>query len=264
MRPISSIVYDASGHEIKSYGAVNVNICLGGFDFEQTLIICDIQQDGVIGQNFLLKYAENISYKHGRINTRVNEINCWVGDDTIATRRVVVRKTTTIPSLTATWLPIEIPGSEKLSKYGYVEASITPNPELAIIPGIIDLQTAEKCISIVNHSEDPITLYARQPVGTCESYEDGEPTATHHEGKTYSTSRSPCSKDHGNSADGSHNRSNEPQYNDPDLAQFENYSTDTSQSCQNTIYSTDNSQSCQNAIYSTDNSQNCQNAIYST
>ena len=80
VRPFNTSVYDASGNIIPSYGAVDVKISLGGCDFEQTMIICDIKQDGVIGQNFLLNYAENINYKHGRINTKINEIYCWLGD----------------------------------------------------------------------------------------------------------------------------------------------------------------------------------------
>ena len=167
LRPFDTFVYDASGNVIPSHGAVDVKISLGGCDFEQTLIICDIQQDGVIGQNFLLKYAENISYKHGRINTKINEINCWLGDRSSAKCRVIVRKTTTIPSLTASWLPIEIPGSENLTKFGYVEANKPPNADLAIIPGIMNMSETEKRISVVNQTENPITLYAKQPVGTC-------------------------------------------------------------------------------------------------
>lgn len=73
VRPIKIVVYDASGNIIQCHGAIDTKICLGGFEFEQTLIICDIHQDGIIGQDFLLKYAETISYKHGRINTKFNE-----------------------------------------------------------------------------------------------------------------------------------------------------------------------------------------------
>ena len=172
LRPFDTFVYDASGNVIPSHGAVDVKIFLGGCDFEQTLIICDIQQDGVIGQNFLLKYAENISYKHGRINTKINEINCWLGDRSSAKCRVIVRKTTTITSLTASWLPIEIPGSENLTKFGYVEANKLSNADLAIIPGIMNMSETEKRISVVNQTENLITLYAKQPVGTCNLYVD--------------------------------------------------------------------------------------------
>ena len=117
--------------------------------FEQTLIICDIKQDRIIGQDFLLKNAESISYKHGRISTRINEINCWLGDGSTATCRVVVRKNTTISSLTASWLPVEVPGSENFTKFGYVEANVVHNADLAIISGILDLQKVEKRVSIV-------------------------------------------------------------------------------------------------------------------
>ena len=187
LRPFDTFVYDASGNVIPSHGAVDVKISLGGCDFEQTLIICDIQQDGVIGQNFLLKYAENISYKHGRINTKINEINCWLGDRKSAKCRVIVRKTTTIPSLTASWLPIEIPGSDNLTKFGYVEANKPSNADLAIIPGIMNMSETEKRINVVNQTENPITLYAKQPVGTCEAYADKNVDTRFYQNEMYST-----------------------------------------------------------------------------
>ena len=119
-----------------------------------------------------LYYAESISYKDGRIKTKLNEIVCWLGDETMVTCRVIVRRTTTIPSLTATWLPVDIPGSDNLTKYGYIEATINPETNLAIISGIMDMEKAEKCIRIINPSEKPVILCAKQSVGTCEPYED--------------------------------------------------------------------------------------------
>ena len=172
VRPFNTSVYDASGNIIPSYGAVAVKISLGGCDFEQTMIICDIKQDGVIGQNFLLIYAENINYKHGRINTKINEIYCWLGDRSSVKCRVIVRLTTVIPSLAVSWLPIEIPGSENLTNFGYVEPSKECSADLAIIPGIMNMSDTEKCLSVVNQTETPITMYANQPVGMCEPYVD--------------------------------------------------------------------------------------------
>ena len=91
-------------------------------------IICDIRQEGIIGQDFLLNYAESISYKDGRIKTKLNEIVCWLVDERMVTCRMIVRRTTTIPSLTATWLPVDIPGSDNLTKYGYIKQLLTLKP----------------------------------------------------------------------------------------------------------------------------------------
>ena len=49
VRPFNTMVYDASGNAITSHGAVEVKISLGGCEFGQKLIICDIQQDDIIG-----------------------------------------------------------------------------------------------------------------------------------------------------------------------------------------------------------------------
>ena len=81
------------------------------------------------------------------------------------------RRTITIPSLTASWLPVDIPDSDNLTKHGYIEATDNPETNLAIIHGIMDMEKAEKCISIIKPSEKPVILYAKQSVGTCEPYE---------------------------------------------------------------------------------------------
>ena len=265
VRPIKIVVYDASGNIIQCHGAIDTKICLGGFEFEQTLIICDIHQDGIIGQDFLLKYAETISYKHGRINTKFNEINCWLGDESMTACRVVVRRTITIPSLTATWLPIDIPGSENLTKYGYVEANVKPASDLAIIPGILDLQMTEKCLSIINHSENAITLYAKQPVGMCESYEDMQnPNAVELYSPDINTT-SPSRSDHGSPPTESWHR--DGTFEKSPFQTTSHGKHPALQMPQDVISSTDSAQHCQlsrmhkiddQLMYSTDTSQHSQ------
>ena len=151
VRPFYTSVYGDCGNVIPSHGAVDVKISLGGCDFEQTLIICDIQQDAVIGQDFLLNYAESINYKQGRINTKFNEIICWLGERSTAKCRVMVRNTTAVFSQIASWLPIQVPSSENLTKVDYVPANVACNTNSAITSSILDLQKAKKRKSVVNN-----------------------------------------------------------------------------------------------------------------
>ena len=43
---------------------------------------------------------------------------------------------------------------------------------MSMIPGVLDLE--EKVVSVVNPAEEPITLHAKQLIGTCESYMDNQ------------------------------------------------------------------------------------------
>ncbi|MCG8047712.1 MAG: reverse transcriptase, partial [Candidatus Thiodiazotropha endolucinida] len=86
-----------------------------------------------------------------------------------------VRRTTVVPPQSGIWLPIDIPGSENLTEHGFIEPifSQKTTDALSMIPGVLDL--SEKIVSVVNCSEEPITLHAKQLIGTCESYTDSEP-----------------------------------------------------------------------------------------
>ena len=47
-----------------------------------------------------------------------------------------------------------------------------------MIPGVLDLR--EKVVSLVNCTEVPITLHAKQLIGACESYTDNEQSGRVH------------------------------------------------------------------------------------
>ena len=187
MRPFDTSVYGACGNVIPSHGAVDVKISLGGCDFDQTLIICDIQQDAVIGQDFLLNYAESINYKQGRINTKFNEINCWLGERCTTKCRVMIRNTTAVPLQIASWLPTQVPSSGNVTKYGYVQANVACNTNSAITSSILDLQKAKKRKSVVNNVENPIKPLSKQAIGTCEVYPDKNDDTGFYQSGIYST-----------------------------------------------------------------------------
>ena len=187
VRPMDTSVYGACGDVIPSHGAVDVKISLGGCDFEQTLIICDIQQDAVIGQDFLLNYAESINYKQGRINMKFNEINCWLGERCTAKCRVMIRNTTAVSLQIASWLPTQVPGSKNVTKFGYVQANSANNTNSVVNSSILDSQKAKKCVSVVNNAENPITPLSKQAICPCEVYPDKNDDTGFYQSGMYST-----------------------------------------------------------------------------
>ena len=95
-----------------------------------------------------------------------------------ATCRIEVRRTTLVPPQSGIWLPVDIPGSENLTSHGFAEPVPPKKSTLSMIPGVLDLR--EKVVSVVNCTEEPITLHANQLIGTCESYTDSEQSGRVH------------------------------------------------------------------------------------
>ena len=165
-------VHDASGNKISTLGDFQANIELGQHEFPLTFLVCHIDQEGIIGQDFLLKYASDINYKQNIINTEFAKINCWVGTKSTISCKVIVRNTTVIPSNSACLIPVEIFGSEHFSQCGLVEPTMSKNQQCVMMPGIIDTCKKEKQVTLVNCSGTQVTVYAKQTVGTCESFEN--------------------------------------------------------------------------------------------
>ena len=139
--------------------------------FSQRSVICDIGQDGILGQDFLLRYVSKINYKHYLLHTDQGDIQCQIYGKTDMTCRIEVRRTTIVPPHSGIWLPVDIPGCEGLTTYGYAEP-VQNKHNLSMIPGVLDL--SEKQVSVVNCTEEPITLHAKQHISVCESYIDSE------------------------------------------------------------------------------------------
>ena len=162
-------MYDASSNCINCHGHTNIDVNIGGHLFTLSVIVCDIRQDGIIGQDFLLKYVQNIDYKTGKITTQFNQIQCWIGSDKPFSCCVVVRRTTVVPANSVILLPVEVSSKDKLTKNGYVEPIPSERSAALILPGVLPIQDDMR-VSFVNCSDSQMTLRAKQNVGTCEPY----------------------------------------------------------------------------------------------
>ena len=171
-------VRDANGNLIKTYGSLEVPIHFNGFLYHQKAVICDIGLDGILGQDFLLKFVTRINYKQYTLHTEHGEIQCYIYGKSAATCRIEVRATTLVPPQSGVWLPVDIPGSENLTSHGFAEPVPPKQTSLSMIPGVLDLN--EKVVSVVNCTEEPVTLHAKQLIGTCESYTDSEESGQGH------------------------------------------------------------------------------------
>ena len=85
---------------------------------------------------------------------------------------------TLAPPQSGVWLPVDILGSENLTSHGFAEPVSPTKTSLSMIPGVIDL--SEKVVNVVNCIEEPLTLHAKQMIGTCESYTDSKESGRVH------------------------------------------------------------------------------------
>ena len=165
-------VSDANGNLIKTYGSIEVPIQFNGFLYSHKAVICDIGPEGILGQDFLLKHVSRINYKQYTLHTEHGEIQCYIYGQSAATCRIEVRRTTLVPPQSGVWLPVDIPGSENLTSHGFAEPVSSTKTSVSMIPGVKDL--SEKVVTMINCTEEPLTLHAKQMIGTCESYTDSE------------------------------------------------------------------------------------------
>ena len=174
--PINSPpIYDVNDNEIHTYGVYNIQIQLQNNSYKQTFLVCDIEQDGIIGQNFLLKYVNKINLKTQRlIMEDKSEIQCWLGGAANAVCQVKVCEMTTIPAQSGIMVKVEIKGSKDTPGHGYVEGDEKLEKEhgIYLVPGVVDSMICEQTINILNVNDRPVVLHKNQNIGTCELYQD--------------------------------------------------------------------------------------------
>ncbi|KAK3580653.1 hypothetical protein CHS0354_017923 [Potamilus streckersoni] len=76
LTPFETKVNDVNGNEIHTYGSINVATNFSGISFSQKVIVCDVSQDGILGQDFLLNHVNKINYKQFLLHTEKIDIRC--------------------------------------------------------------------------------------------------------------------------------------------------------------------------------------------
>ncbi|CAG2230871.1 unnamed protein product [Mytilus edulis] len=165
--PNKSEIFDVNGNKVFAIGSIILELMLGQEIFSQNFMICNINQDGILGQDFLLKEVSKVNYQRMVLHTIHNqEIQCWIG----GICRVEIKDNMTIPPMTSTMMPVEIPGVNHLTEYGLIEGTTGTAKSTLTIPGIINTQDQVHFVNVVNYGDDEVKLYKKETIGTCESY----------------------------------------------------------------------------------------------
>lgn len=170
--PITHKLYDVNGHPLQTYGSLSHRLMLGKTELQITSLVCNIQQEVILGQDFLLTHIDKIDYKRQMLTMNNEQINCWIGGEANAKCRVIVHETVTIPGKSKMIIPITIENSEHLGPFGYIEPKDKPERQerIYITRGVLDPHQDQPAIQAVNFEDEPVTLHAKELVGICESY----------------------------------------------------------------------------------------------
>ncbi|CAG2204119.1 unnamed protein product [Mytilus edulis] len=170
--PNKSEIFDVNGNKVFAIGSIILELMLGQEIFSQNFMICNINQDGILGQDFLLKEVSKVNYQRMVLHTIHNqEIQCWIGGKANMICRVEIKDNMTIPPMTtSTMMPVEIPGVNHLTEYGLIEGTTGTAKSTLTIPGIINTQDQVHFVNVVNYGDDEVKLYKKETIGTCESY----------------------------------------------------------------------------------------------
>ncbi|VDI82433.1 Hypothetical predicted protein [Mytilus galloprovincialis] len=179
LEPSRLNIKDVNGNTIIAYGQSIMNLNFNGKQFPQTIIVCDISPDAIIGQDFLLHYVNKIDYQRMVLQTSLTDIQCWVAGETQMVCRVEVKEETTIPANSRMFIPVDIPFCEKLSESCMIEPSVRLFDEknIAILPAILQSSTENKVVSLHNFNDTDVKIYPKMKLGDCESYYEKNSTA---------------------------------------------------------------------------------------
>ena len=178
--PMRDKVRGANGGDIEVLGIADLPLELGGVCFFQTAIVCGILPDGILGQDFMLKFASRIDYRKMLIETSVNTIPCYVGGESEAVSNVVLQQTVKIPPWSCHNVTVDITKADVLSDTGILQhsSSLLKSKEVCLIEGIVETDGHQAVVQIVNIGESEATLFSGTPVGTCEAYYEVEAAGT--------------------------------------------------------------------------------------
>mgnify|MGYP001546096517 CR=1 FL=1 len=186
-----------NGENIKQYGTGVVTLKLGNTFYHHRVTVCDLPVEGILGQDFIMKYITSIDYKNMKLHSESTVIPCWVGGKSQMRCQIESDDTHHIPAHSVRWISVRIPGKNHLADTFMLEPSsaLARNRGIFIVPAICE-NKAESFAKVVNVTENEVVLYANQRLGHCESvYEQVQQNSKQSEAVLSVTANSPSNEE---------------------------------------------------------------------
>ena len=176
IKPITHTLHAVNGQQMSLTGSVDLSLELGSKQFNLTFIVCDIESDSILGQDFLRHHVDVINYKQSCLIIGTTNVPLWTGGQAVQVCRVEIRETVKIPAQSRKWVSVQIPHAEHLADDGLVEPclDLMSRKEITLVGGLVDTTKSEITLNLLNYSQDTVTLYKNTKVGTCESHYDND------------------------------------------------------------------------------------------
>lgn len=171
-------IKSVNGSNIRVFGRIEFEIKFGKVNVKHPITVCDIDVDGIIGQDFILQHVRCWDMDTLKLKLRTGEcIECFTSGEAERICRVTVRERVELPPKSFKFVKVSIPGGECLAESGYVENDIDAESSklVNIIEGIVDPRDDDVGVSILNTGDVPLILHPRTHLGKCKSsYEESE------------------------------------------------------------------------------------------
>lgn len=176
LRPMSNVLKTVNGESMSVMGSVDLVIEMTGERFDIPFVICDIEADGILGQDFLTQNVDNINYRRSCLMIGHKSIPLWTGGQANQVCRVELQHTVRIPSHTRKPVTVRIPLREHLAHDGYIEPCIElmAKSEVCVMGGIVDTRSHTFTLNLLNYGPNEITVHKNTNLGSCESYYENE------------------------------------------------------------------------------------------
>ena len=145
---------------------------MAGECFDIPFVVCSIESDGILGQDFLKQHVDSINYKHSSLVIGNTSVPLWTGGQANQICRVEIQETVRLPGYTRKLVSVKIPQKEHLAPLGCVEPSfeLMAKKEVCIMGGIVDVTASSLSVTLLNFGSGETTIYKNTNLGTCESY----------------------------------------------------------------------------------------------
>jgi hypothetical protein len=154
LTPWFTTIQGVDGIGLRTDGCALMNIGLGNLVYQQMMVVCDIVSDGILGQDFLLKYVNNVDYGRQALSTCDGDIPCWIGSKDSMLCRSEVKQPISTPAHSGVCVPVPLSNAGELSPMQCKVCSVKQNSsDEDSVDAIDDSTDPQETVSEVNETD---------------------------------------------------------------------------------------------------------------
>ena len=157
LRPVDFTVYQADGEPMATKGHMTCQITLGPLKVLQDVVVADLQEDAILGMDFLLSNDCKLDLVEQKMQIQDISVSLWNIQDKGSFCKVTVAEDGRIPGKHEVIVDGRLQCKEQQQKHGLLEGTtkLTEKYGLLVAPALIDPREKRVRIRMLNpHDED--------------------------------------------------------------------------------------------------------------